>query len=305
MARGIDMTRNANVAERELSFVPVDKTRAKVLEPWQIDHYNEHGYFHPLTLADGAEVVANRAYVDSLFERLKDQGERDSYALLGYHTRCVGLYDIATSAKLLDVIEDIIGPDIICWTSQIFCKVAHDPKSVPFHQDASYWLLSPARTVSAWLAIDDSDHDNSCLQVIPGTHKKGHLSWSRAEGSVVLDQKIDQVESHGDPADIELKAGQFSIHADLLAHGSNPNLSARRRCGYVMRFCPPSVRPLQRSWGMNAVLCRGTDATGNWQHQARPSGDDLTPWASYWERKVREGSLKVTRKDETGGAVGG
>jgi non-heme Fe2+,alpha-ketoglutarate-dependent halogenase len=296
--------------ERDLSFAEVDGTRTKVLSSPQAKIYNERGYYHPLTAFAGAEIEAVRTYVDHLFELLGSLGEADSYALLGYHTRCPGLYDIVMNGKILDVVEDVIGPDIICWTSQVFCKVAHDPKTIPFHQDASYWPLTPSRTVTAWLAIDDSDRENSCLQVIPGTHKRGHLKWSK-EGNamlldrfVALDQKIDDIETYGAPADIELRAGQFSIHADLIAHGSSPNKSNRRRCGYAMRFCPPSVKPLNADWGRNAILCRGKDSTGFWIHHQRPESDDVSSWADYWLKKAREGTFQGLHKMPRGGNVG-
>ena len=98
--------------------------------------------------------------------------------LLGYQTRCAGLYDLVTHPTILDHVQDLIGPDIICWTSHAFCKAAFDPKRIPFHQDASYWPLTPARTVTVWLAIDDADRENSCLQVIPRTHRMGHLKYT-------------------------------------------------------------------------------------------------------------------------------
>jgi len=279
-----------------LSFLPVARESAKTLTAAQIDSFNERGYYFPLTLLSGKEVESTRAYFDHLFELLKAEGETDSYALLGSHTRCPGLYDLAMNTYILDVVQDIIGPDIICWSSHIFCKTAHDPKSVPFHQDVSYWSLSPSRTVSVWLAVDDCDRENSCMQFIPGTHKKGHLKWSKATGDVVLDKKTDQPDIFGEPEWIEMHAGQFSIHSDLLVHGSAPNTSDRRRCGYTMRFCPPSVTPLTAAWGGNAILCRGNDSTGHWTHHQRPDRDDASSWASNLMRKlkgrVRESALQ-------------
>src|SRR6185436_6434065 len=98
-----------------------------------------------------------RDYVDHLFRLLANRGQLDNYALLGYHTRCAGLFDLVTNPKILDYAQDLVGPDIICWTSHAFCKVPYDPKPVPFHQAASYWPLTPARSVTVWIAVDDSD----------------------------------------------------------------------------------------------------------------------------------------------------
>ncbi len=121
---------------------------------------------------------------------------------------------------------------------------------------------------------------------------------------VALDQKIDAIDTYGAPADIELNAGQFSIHADLIAHGSRPNKSNRRRCGYAMRFCPPGVRPLNPEWGRNAILCRGNDLTGFWNHNQRPESDDVSSWADYWLKKAREGAFQGQHDMPGGGNVG-
>lgn len=276
-----------NMAERDLSFA--DATGEKTLSAAQVASYNARGYLHPLTAFDGDAVLRVRAYVDHLFELLKARGVTDNYALLGYHTRCPGLYDIVMNSRILDVVEDIVGPDIICWTSQVFSKEAHDPKAILFHQDGSYWPLTPARTVSVWLAIDDADRENSCLQVIPGTHRMGLLPWGKASGNAVLDQEMHDPTSYGEPQYIELKAGQFSLHADMMAHGSDPNRSDRRRCGFAIRYCSPSVKPLKKDWSRNAILCRGSDTTGYWTYSERPEEDDVGDWPSYWMRKLRGG----------------
>ncbi len=289
---------------RDMSFKPIDLQSARTIPRAQAENYNELGFTKPFVAHSGDEIVDARVRIDRLFDLLKVRGEEDSYALLGYHTRCQVLYDIAMNPRILNVVQDVIGPDIICWTSQVFCKLPMDPKSVPFHQDASYWPLTPARTVSAWLAIDDADRENSCLEVIPRTHNKGQLSWSKTTRPAVLDQEIDDLGKFDNPVCLELKAGEFSIHADLTAHGSKPNRSTRRRCGYVMRFCPPSVKPLQKSWALNAILCRGVDTHGYWTFSDRPDGDDVESWATHWERKVREGKVAALAKGDKAGEIG-
>ncbi len=262
--------------ERDLSFVPVRNPRPRKLTAGQIECYNAQGYLAPFDLFSPAQALKNRAYFDGLLAAVKAaQDGRDSYAINGYHTRCGGIYDLATESRILDLVEDLVGPDIICWATHFFCKLPHDPKSVPWHQDASYWPLTPARTVTVWLAIDDADAENSAMEFIPGTHTMGPLRWREAQGPAVLNQEIVDIERLGRPVVNALKAGQISLHADMLAHGSGPNPSDRRRCGLTMRFCPPSVRALNPGWAGNAILCRGRDAHGYWKHHVRPQGDSL------------------------------
>ncbi|MDA0577438.1 MAG: phytanoyl-CoA dioxygenase family protein [Verrucomicrobia bacterium] len=261
---------------RDLSFSPVHNPHPKRLTQAQIAHYNTQGYICPLRVYDAAGAAANRAYFDDLMARMSAMGDgRDQYAVNGYHTRCRGIYDLVMHPPILDCVEDLIGPDIVAWGTHFFCKLPHDPKKVPWHQDASYWPFDKSRTVTVWLAIDDADEGNAAMQFIPGTHAKGHLRWRETKDPAVLNQEIVDVEQFGQPVFDTLKAGEMSLHADMLAHGSEPNRSARRRGGLTIRYCPPVVRSLA-DWNRNVIICRGKDPSGHWQHHPRPAGEDLT-----------------------------
>ena len=266
------------MSTRDLSFKTVVNPAPKVLSPAQVAAYNERGYLKPFRIFDAEDARCNRAYFDGLLKQLKEFNDgRDTYAINGYHECCEGIYDLVMNPRVLDMVEDLMGPNIVCWGTHYFCKTPHDPKSVPWHQDASYWPFTPARTVTVWLAIDDASIENACMCVLPGTHRLGHLSWKDTKAPAVLNQQIEDIEKYGQPAPIELKAGEIELHADMLAHGSPPNPSPLRRCGLTMRYCPPEVRPLKKEWGHCAILCRGTDRTGHWRHIERPIGNDLTP----------------------------
>lgn len=271
-----------------VDFLPADPASAVTLTPEQVNFFNENGYLHPISVFNAEEAVANREYIDELFAMMAamDDG-RDAYALNAYHYRCEGLYNLVMNETILDAVKDLIGPNVVCWNSQLFCKMGHDPKPINYHQDASYWELSPTRTVTVWLAIDDSDIANSCVKVLPGSHKGDLLSWSEVEGETVtvLKQKIDDVSSLGEPRHLELKAGQASIHSDLLVHGSEPNPGDRRRCGFVIRYCPPSVKPMVPSWKENAVLCCGEDTHGHWTYHDKPQGEDVDTWLEYYAKQ--------------------
>jgi len=262
---------------RDLGFQPAREVPGKRLRAEQVAQYNADGYLCPFTAFDSAGAEANRAYFDRLFDEVKSANDgRDSYALNCYQARCRGIWDLCTHPVILDYVEDILGPDIICWASHFFCKMPHDPKAVPWHQDASYWHMSPARTVTVWLAIDDADEENSAMMFLPGTHTMGPLKWRESNRPSVLNQEIVDIETLGTPVFDILCAGQFSLHADMLAHGSEPNHSARRRCGLTIRYCPPSVRCTNDAWRPESIICRGTDPAGYWQHHPRPAGDDVS-----------------------------
>jgi hypothetical protein len=264
---------------RDLSFAPTHNPNPKILTPDQIDHYNREGYIMPLELFDTAEANRWRAYFDHLLDemsRLKD-GRDGNYAINGYHICCEGIYDLITHPKILDYVEDILGPDFVVWGSHFFCKQPHDIKRVPWHQDASYWPFTPSRTVTVWLAIDDADQENSAMKFIPQTHNVGHIEWKPAGENTVLGQSIEEISAYPAPVYDVLKAGQISLHADMLVHGSDPNLSDRRRCGLTARYCPTSVRSINDAWTKQSILCRGTDPDGYWGNIPRPNGDNLSP----------------------------
>ena len=263
----------------DLSFAPVTTPAPNRLSADQIDHYNREGYVQPFTVFDTAEIAEIRAYLDRL---MADMGEAGAYGINCYQARLAGLWDIATDARILDHVEDIVGPNIICWASAILSKKPHDPKKVPWHQDASFWKLSPARTVTVWLAIDDVDAENSAMMFLPRTHTMGDIPVQGTGGDSVFHKETAGADQMGEPVFNSLKAGQISLHADMLVHGSQANVSDRRRCGFTLRYCPPEVQIVDESWatGVEAILCRGTDATGTWIHHPRPENNDITKTTS-------------------------
>ena len=268
-----------NLGQRDLAFRPVENARPRKLSRRQIDHYNHDGYVTPLDCFTADQMVEHRGYFEDRLAQLNALNDgRDQYALNGYQARCQGIWDLATHPNVLDLVEDIVGPDIICWATHYFCKLPHDEKVVPWHQDASYWGLTPARTVTVWLAIDDADDQNAAMKFIPGSHKLGHLEWKEHQGPAALHQEIVGAGGLAKPMYNVLKAGQVSLHADMLAHGSDANHSSRRRCGLTLRYFPPYVRR-SCDYTIEPIVARGQDPSGYWQreHCPRPAGNDVTP----------------------------
>ena len=257
--------------DRDLRFFPVRTPSPHTLGSSQIDFYNRNGYLTGLRAYGPEEADANRRNFDNILRQFLEQG-KDSYSIDRYQHRYATLWDIATHRLICDHVEDLLGPNFVCWATHYFCKMPGDEKGVSWHQDCSYWPLTPSKTVTVWLAIDDVDRENGCMQVIPATHLLGHLSWVESEASEhnVLTQTIRSAEKLGTAVDIELRSGEFSMHSDLLVHGSLPNRSNRRRCGLTLRYCPVDVHA-EWNWGDRAILCRGTDPAGHWGNVPRPA----------------------------------
>ena len=260
--------------DRDLTFVPVVNTRPQVLTPQQIDLYNERGVLFPVTSFDHEAAAANRAYFDALIANVQAT-EKDVNSIHGHHVRCRGLYDLCVAPQIVALVKDLLGPDVICWGTHYFCKLAGDEKEVSWHQDGTYWPFDKSRTVTAWLAIDDSDTQNGAMRVIPSTHRMGAFTTRVSTDGErnVLDDVVPDAQKYGEPVDLELKAGQVSLHSDMLLHGSRPNRSDRRRCGLTLRYCPPDVRALT-GWNRGSIWAAGTDPSGHWANVPRPTGEN-------------------------------
>jgi len=281
--------------ENEFTFTAAVPESAKTLTAQQVEFFNENGYLAPIAIGDEAEAEVRREYFEHLLQLMEqERDDRDNYGILGYQTRCGGLWDLVNDNRILDVVSDLIGDNIICWSTHYFNKLPVDPKAVPLHQDASYWALSPQDTITCWLAIDASTIENACLQVLPGSHRLGHLQWEQASGPHVMEgqrdalsQSVVEASQYGDLVNIELQPGEMSIHSDKTVHGSEPNNSGKRRCGFAIRYCAPHVKPTDPEWGQNAILCRGVDEYGHFGLiRERPDGDDMTSWRSIMTARL-------------------
>jgi ectoine hydroxylase-related dioxygenase (phytanoyl-CoA dioxygenase family) len=259
--------------ERDLRFHPSTVRDPKVLTREQVAAFNRDGYVKGMRIFDAAETAEHRRYLDALLERVFREGG-DSYSISTAHMRYGKVYDLLTHPRIVACVRDILGENVVGWGSHYFCKLPHDGKTVSWHQDASYWPMTPSKTVTVWLAIDDADTGNACMRFIAGSHHCGHLTYRASDPSEhnVLNQTVENAERFGAPVDVELQAGEISMHNDLLLHGSNANDSDRRRCGLTLRYCTTDVRAYL-GWSAKGVIVSGTDPEGHWGNPPRPTED--------------------------------
>ena len=259
--------------KRDLRFHAVVNPAPKCLSVQQIDDFNRDGFLKSIRVFDPEEIAAIGNYFDDLLARVLRAGG-DSYSISTAHMKYGRVYDLLTHPRIVDPVADLLGPDVVAWGSHFFCKLPHDGRRVAWHQDASYWPLSPSKTVTVWLAIDDADLENACMRFLAGSHHFGHLTYHRSSPDEhnVLDQTVPDAEQYGRPVDVELRAGEVSIHSDLLLHGSEANQSDRRRCGLTLRYCAAEVRA-DMDWNLKGVLVRGRDPRGHWANPSRPDDD--------------------------------
>lgn len=261
------------ISKRRFEFTPARCEMPQVLNAAQIQGFNQDGFITGLRLFSPETITEIRQYFDRLLMATLQSGG-SSYSISTAHLKHGRVHDMLSHPRLAQLMHDLMGPDVIGWGSHFFCKMPKDGKAVSWHQDVSYWPLSDSKTITVWLAIDDSDLENGCMKVIPGSHRNGllHCRESKQEENNVLNQTIDSKLDWPDPVPLCLEAGEISIHSDLLIHGSRPNQSHRRRCGLTLRYCPPEVRAGE-SWNKKGVWVIGGDPDNHWFNARRPAVD--------------------------------
>ncbi len=256
---------------RQMGFFPVTNASPKTLSPAQIQQYNENGYLMPFSGLDRDEAREIRAFFDGILAAYIELG-KSSYSINTAHLRFARIYQLVQHPRILDAVSDLLGPNVVCWGSHFFCKMPHDGKRVPWHQDSTYWPLTPTKTVTVWLAIDDADPENANMKFIPRSHLHGLIDYDETQdANTVLDLAVRNPNSYGDAeVDVQLKAGQFSMHSDLLLHGSQANESDRRRCGLTIRYAAADVTTWY-DWHKKGFVVRGENINGHWANPEMPS----------------------------------
>lgn len=221
---------------------------ARPLTQAQRTQFTEAGYLSrvPLFGADGVARLKRR------FEELKTLlPEGTEIARVNCWHKCnAWVYELCRTPTLLDRVEELLGPDFYLWGAQFFCKFPGDGTIVPWHQDAQYWPFSPRRSVTAWIAVFDTDTSNAAMRIIPGSHRQGDVAHHEVGGAqYMLPQEVDAgAINESEAVSLDLAAGEMSLHDDGLIHGSGPNLSDRVRAGLVLRYSAMDVRCDLSEW---------------------------------------------------------
>ena len=241
----------------------------------EVAHYHEHGF-----------VVPDYRLAPELVEDIRERHDR----LVTRHPELVdycpnllaydlGFLNFARNDDLLDMVEQVIGPDFALWNSSFFAKPARNGRKTPWHQDGEYWPIRPIATCTVWIAVDASNVENGCLRVIRGSHRDRRLLRHRTNPAtdLTLNQELEPGEyDEAQAVDIVLEEGQVSLHDVYLVHGSEANRSARPRRGMTLRFMPTTSvfdRELARAQkrekqllrdhaDRTLFLMRGTDLSG-------------------------------------------
>jgi hypothetical protein len=265
----------------------------KVLTETQVRQYRDQGYTAPVPALSTHEAATLRARLEAY--------EASAGALQGplrhkSHLLFTWLNDLVRHPRILDAVEDVIGPDILLFGASIFAKGARDRSYVSWHQDSAYFGLSPHQEVTVWVAFTESTPQNGCLRVLPGSHlgdNYRHIETFAPENMLARGQTIEGIaDSAG--VDIPLQPGEFSMHHECTAHGSLTNRSDARRIGFAFFYIPVHVE--SKLGRRSALLVRGKDRAGRWDSDPLPQSE-LDPaafaalraaWGQYRDGTVRQ-----------------
>lgn len=241
-------------------------TKSSRLTKSEVDHYNREGYVLPK-----GKIFSDKDFNDlkSTFEYLLadwvSKGGRPE-AMNVPHFYAPELMRWLLHPAILDLVEPITGPNILLFSSHFISKPAGDGQRVPWHEDSAYWKgqWDPMEVVTVWLAIDDSDLENGCMQVIPRSHLNSYSEYITIQEKAVFSTEIKADNFDAKTAvPCILKQNHASLHHAKEIHGSAGNTSNRRRCGYTMRYISAESKRTNTSSTFQIYQARGINVAGN------------------------------------------
>ncbi len=262
------------------------------LDPATVERYAKDGILFPVRVMDETEASDLRRRVEALAEA--EGGKLSRATNQKPHLLLPWLADLVRHPRVLDPVESLLGPNILCWASGFFWKPASDPAFISWHQDSTYWGLSHADIVTAWIALTPSTPESGCMQVVPGTHHKEQVAHKDTFAENNLLSRGQEIAVEVDPkdvVDVVLQPGEMSLHHVRLFHGSEPNRSAEPRIGFAVRYIPTYIRQTagQRD---SATLVRGFDDYGHFDLEPKPESD-FDPDCVAFHKAMLENAEKI------------
>ena len=266
----------------------------------QVKGFDTEGFLFPFDVFTESETSAIAERFDGMELDLGEemQSRFRNKAQLPFPWLC----DLVANDRLLDAVEDLIGPDILCWGSSFFTKKALDPRFISWHADDFVYGFSPAETVTAWLAFHPSTIESGCVKYVPRSHRKvaTHDFIPNPDNLARNGQTAIGI-IEGDAVHAVLRPGQAVFHHQSTVHSSGPNKADHPRVGFSIHYTAPNVRET-RFDGATATLVRGKDNYGHWEKDPMPKYDfdqdcidhmekTRSLFANLNERKIARGNF--------------
>jgi non-haem Fe2+, alpha-ketoglutarate-dependent halogenase len=211
---------------------------ANKLSRRHLTQYERQGVVFPIKALSSEEVTHFNGEFEAI---IKSCGVRRR--LLNLHLYFEWAYRLVTHEAVLGAVQDVIGRDILVFSTLVFYKPPQDSGYVSWHQDSVYSGLHLTPSVSAWIALTPSDSANGCMRVIPESHKRGLLNHINVGDEANLLERGEQVVTvnEAEALDVVLRPGEMSLHHNTIVHGSKPNTSNGPRIGFIVRFATNQI----------------------------------------------------------------
>jgi non-haem Fe2+, alpha-ketoglutarate-dependent halogenase len=265
----------------------------KVLTRAEVEAFARNGYHFPVRALSAEQAQAYRAKLEAAEAQLGTPLMKTGYRNKP-HLVFTWADELIRHPRILDAVQDILGPNLLVWSSSLFIKQAHDPSFISWHQDSTYWGLSHPDVVTAWLALSVSHLANGCMRVAAGTHLMDQLPHQDTFAADNLLTRGQEVMVQVDPSkvvDIELQPGEFSLHHVRIVHGSDPNNADYRRLGFAIRYVPTYLKQIAGPRD-SAILVRGVDNYQHFDYEPRPRAD-LDPEALKEHKRITEAANAI------------
>jgi ectoine hydroxylase-related dioxygenase (phytanoyl-CoA dioxygenase family) len=265
------------------------------LSPAAVARYRRDGFLFPVPVLTPAAALEHRRRLEAV-ETLHG-GRLGADLRQKPHLLFTWLADLVRHPTVLDAVEDLLGPDLLVWSTSFFIKEARDPAYVSWHQDATYWGLSEPDVVTAWLAITDATVENGAMRMVPGSHGEQlvHRDTFAPHNLLSRGQEIAVEVDEARGVDVVLRAGEMSLHHVRMVHGSPANRSDDRRIGLAIRYIPTRVRQLAGGED-GAMLVRGVDAYRHFVPERAPEAD-LAPAARAHHAEAVARAARILYRD--------
>jgi len=207
----------------------------KVLTHQQVEQYHEEGFLSPIDFISESQAVAighQLEEAERLYpEHINAENRNNAHLVFAF------LDKLAFHSKMLDIVEDLIGPNFSLWGSVLFIKDPGSAHYVSWHQDATYMGMTSNNFVTPWIALSPSNRKTGCMSMIPGSHKnqiRPHEDTFAEDNILTRGQVVSDVDE-SKAVDLILEPGQMSLHHGEIVHGSQANLSDERRVGFALQ----------------------------------------------------------------------
>ena len=240
-----------------------------------------------LTESDAGEYRHRLQAIESVIGKLKG----------GKRLKCHMLYkwvaELIHMPSIVDCVEDLLGPDIMCWGTDMWVKEPNSPDFVSWHQDSRYWGIE-GDLLTAWIALSPATVESGCMRMLPGSHLTDtmqHEDTFHDDNMLTRGQTISDGVDESKAVNIEADTGEAVFFTYRIAHASHPNRSNDRRIGIAVRYISPSARQVKSDWD-SATLIRGEDRFGNFVHEPKPEVD-FDPVTVEFHQKSNENYVNI------------